>query len=196
MSDIRRSTLSLPRDVLWAKADWSPDKEHRYALTWATAEPSSPLPVFVGMNPSGASETAADRTLLWNWQSARRKAEGFTMLNLLSFRCTWPWDLLQTDAPNGPENDDVLRRHLTEAPYVVACWGGPPRVPKEAEPDPVRRKVGTKKLQALHEERVDFVRQLLQDLDKTTLCLGVTGQGHPRHPSRLGYDVPLISFSS
>lgn len=192
MSSIHRATLNLPKDVGYAKGDWSPDREYRYRLTWATSEEAAqvPLPVFVGLNGSGASETAGDKTLLWNWQKTR----GFHMLNLLGFRATFPWDLLLAEDPNGPENDQKLREYIEAAPYVIVCWGGPPKVDKAVQPDREKRREQNRALQELHAERVEHVHQILRASQKQVLCLGLTNSGYPRHPSRLGYAVSLVPY--
>jgi hypothetical protein len=199
-SHIRRSTLSLPNDVRWTDGGIWDDpslpveqREYRYALSWGPDEgpPTEPMPVFIGMNPSGASGERSDKTMRWGWQATR----GFTMTNLCGFRCTWPWDLLLKEDPVGPRNNEELRERIREARWVCVCWGGPARVPKEAELDPEIRREKTARLVALHASRVRFVHELLLQLQVSDVrCLGLTGTGYPRHPSRLGYDVPLVPY--
>jgi len=188
----RRSTLKLPEDVRWTDGGvWSSDREYRYALSWAPELPDQPLPVFIGTNPSGASGVAADKTLLWIWQATR----GFTMLNLFGFRCTFPWDLLTVADPIGEDNDRLLRERIEAAPWVGVCWGGPPRCPVEAEPDRSLRREKTRRLEAMHAERREHVHALLRELHvQDVRCLGLTDGGYPRHPSRLGYAVPLVPY--
>lgn len=189
---VRRATLTLPADVRWTDGGiWSADREYRYALSWGPEEPKSQPPVFIGTNPSGASEVAADKTLLWIWQATH----GFTMLNLFGFRCTWPWDLLKVEDPVGAQNDDILRERIEAAPWVGVCRGGPPRCPKEAEPDRDLRREKTRRLQMLHAQRRQHVHALLRELRvRDVRCLGLTDDGYPRHPSRLGYAVPLVPY--
>lgn len=108
-------------------AHFSPCRLYRYRLT-ITWDPSLPLLVVCGLNPSTADETKDDPTLRRVQGFARDMGRGgVLMLNAFAWRSTDPKGLLTVDDPVGPENTvENLCRWITEAgaSHAVAAWGG------------------------------------------------------------------------
>jgi hypothetical protein len=97
------------------------------------------------------------------------------VLNLFAFRATDPADMKRTDDPVGPKNREWFERHLLEGLHVrpVVCgWG-------------------------VHGEHMGqdlAVLGWLADLGVQPLALGVTKDGHPRHPLYLPKNAELLPF--
>lgn len=136
------------------------DGKYRYELTRAWAD--GPECTFVMLNPSTADGHEDDPTI--------RRCVGFAktldcgslrVVNLYAFRATNPRDVFRQDGRVGPENDYWISCALwdaaeVEAP-VIAAWGA------NAEVWRVRAVLA------------------LPGADRLT-ALGVTKDGHPRHP--------------
>jgi len=123
------------------------------------------------LNPSRADEHISDPTI--------RRVEGFSerwgfgrslVVNLWSKRATRPADLKRMRAPGGgARNDAAIRAAVAEADRVVVAWG-------------------------VHGAWRDRGRQVLGRIDATLWCLGLTKEGHPRHPLFVRADQPLLPF--
>jgi hypothetical protein len=160
----------------------SPDERYRYELTrvWVDPPASAELQMatFVMLNPSRADASVDDPTLGRCVEFAKREGmRGVRLINLYAYRATSPQTMwaAQQEGVNivGPENDDTIQHvaaaSLTyDSPFIVA-WG--------AGADP---------------GRVDVVRKLLSGINAQ--CLGVTKDGHPRHPLYVKGDTPLTRW--
>jgi hypothetical protein len=148
---------------------------YRYVLTrrWSTTQPS------LGWwcrNPSTATAFLSDQTVAKIKEFTRRGGYGgFDLLNLDALRSTDPTVLDNHPAPTGPHNDAILAAYARHSGPVVVAWGGLP------PSDRVRARAA----QAI---------TLLTEAGTSVLCLGTTKGGYPRHPSRVGYDTPLVSY--
>lgn len=152
-------------------AEFSPCRLYRYAL-WRVLDPAKPPVMFVGLNPSTADETRNDPTVRRCIGFARSWGFGtLIMSNIFAFRATDPRDMRAVDDPVGPENDRVLLELARGAKRIVAAWG----------------------VHGQHRGRGSIVAHLLQPFG--LLCLGVTKDGHPRHPLMLRKDALPVSFS-
>ena len=90
--------------------------------------------------------------------------------NLFAYRATHPKDLKATRHPIGADNDRVLLEEARNAQTVLLGWG----------------------VHGVHRNRNIEVLDLF---DKQTLyCLGVTKEGHPKHPLYLRSDTPLQAY--
>lgn len=131
--------------------------------------------VWVMLNPSIADASVDDQTVRRCVHYSRRDGfDDLAIVNLYAYRATKPVELgrLARDGgdPMGPENADYLDRHLADAAMVVAAWGAHPMATKIADD--------------------------LLGGHRPLYCLGTTAGGHPRHPARLGNDVPLEVWRS
>ena len=159
-----------------ASATFSPDRTYRYALTrrWDT---TWPMAVFVMLNPSTADAFTVDPTIRRCIGFARSwHAGGILVANLFALRSTDPRALYRHTDPVGPDNDTVLRwvlstDHEPVGP-VVAAWGA----------------------HGAHQNRGDHITALLKACGVTPLCLGVTKDGHPRHPLYMPSSTIAVEF--
>ncbi|WP_309617156.1 DUF1643 domain-containing protein [Salinibacterium sp.] len=140
--------------------------EYRYALT-RVWDAALPMITFVLLNPSTADEVQLDPTLRRCVGFAKReRCGGMVILNLYAFRTKDPKVMLAATDPVGPDNDRVL---ADVTGTVVAGWG------MNAKP-----------------ARVALALALLPRLH----ALGVTKNGHPRHPLYVPANAPLVRFPS
>lgn len=156
-------------------AEFSECGKYRYKL-WRMWERSKPAVLFVMLNPSTADRLADDPTIrrcvrfaeLWGYGSLH-------VGNAFAYRSPTPASLLAVRdaedrlAAGGVENDQKIYELAKSADRVVVAWGKP--------------------LPALL-PHVQFVSlNLLATC--TCHCLGLTKDGHPRHPLYVPYVQPL-----
>ena len=138
--------------------------EYRYTLT-RLWDPALPMITFVLLNPSTADAVQPDPTLRRCVSFAKREGYGgMVILNLYAFRTKDPKVMMAAADPVGPDNDRVL---AGVTGTVVAGWG--------TNTDPARVTRALALLPRLH-------------------ALGVTKNGHPRHPLYVRADAPLIEW--
>lgn len=155
--------------VSWAY--YSPCARYRYGLrrVWA---PDAPEVLYVMLNPSTATEERNDPTI----ERCQRRAVrlgfgGMRIANLFAWRATRPADLRQAEAPEGPENDTLLRDWARAVQVTVAGWG-------------------------VHGTLRDRGRQVARLLEGDVRHLGLTRDGHPRHPLYVSYATGLTAWPS
>lgn len=149
----------------------SPCGKYRYSLTriW---EPGLPKVYFIMLNPSTADALVDDPTIRRCVGFAKEWGYGgIKVLNLFAVRTAFPKEMMEASDPVGPENYDEFERMLTsEDPLIVCAWG---------------------------------VHGAYMDQDLTVLgwiehlnpkCLGLSKDGHPRHPLYLPKKVNLQEF--
>lgn len=158
---------------IYKRAIISDDGIYRYQLMreWDTAV--RPLH-FIMLNPSTADGELDDPTIRRCVSIAVREGYGgIEVHNLYAFRATNPKDLPKDGTEYGPGNRRNLRDMLSWADYlqtrVVAGWGVNAR-PNDVEW--LKRLPGADRL----------------------VSLGVTKDGHPRHPLMVRGDTPLTPW--
>ena len=136
-------------------AGFSRCKSYRYWLQRRWDD--GPEIVCVGLNPSTADAKTDDPTL--------RRIMGFgdnwgfsavTVINLFAWRSQHPRELSKVQDPVGPRNNYWIKELCRGSEPVVAAWGNGG---------------------ALH-GRNQYALNRMPELH----CLGLTQQGHPRHP--------------
>lgn len=172
-------TMPVPPDVWRTAAQYSSDiaKTYRYTLgrVWAK-DRTAPLhrAVFVGLNPSTATEEFDDPTVRKCCTLARKAGMGgMTMLNLFALRSTDPKHMLAHRAPIGTRNDQFIRNELQHptTKLIVVCWGN----------------------HGLHMGRhAAFLRE--HHAVHRLVCLGVNNNGTPKHPLYLSHNTPFQEF--
>ena len=146
-------------------AVFSRDRRYRYRL-WRRWDRARPLVAFVMLNPSTADGRCDDPTIRRCVAFARSWGfGGAEIVNLFAYRATDPRALLRVHDPVGRRNGRYLRSAVFRAALVVAAWGANTLVGHER----------AAALAALSPRR--------------PRCLGVTRDGHPRHPLYLRSDV-------
>ncbi len=159
---------------------WEPDPEmqtHRFALGSASrATGTAPPLIAIGMNPSHAAQTYADRTVNRIIEaSVRHGYSGWVMLNLYPERSPSPSQLSAYEpglsALNCASIERVLARHTTTE--VLGAWGNMPhRTLKRAKLD---------------------VQSLLDRMGVRVFTWDpLTNKGNPRHPSPPGRPLPML----
>lgn len=176
MSNVDRACLVVddhPDLVGGAAAVFDRGRAYRYLLVrqWG----SGPVALVVMLNPSTATATEDDQTIRRCLYFARRAGCGaLVVVNLFALRSTDPRLLLTHPDPVGDLNDQVLAAAAAlhaDMPVglALAAWGA----------------------SAPLSGRDQAVMQVLTGAGLDVLCLGATGDGFPRHPSRLGNDTEL-----
>jgi hypothetical protein len=166
--DVRHTLEGMQAAAAW----FDHTRAYRYLLTrrW---HPTDPPLVWVLLNPSTADALRLDPTVTRCVKRARGLGYGACwVLNLYAFRATNPADLAGVVDPVGVHNDSFLRQYTADLPHsrVVVGWGS-------GGPDPTRPAA---------------VRELLGGV--ALWCLGVNGDGNPRHPGRLAHSARLVPY--
>jgi len=138
---------------------------YRYALTrvW---DPKRAKVTFVMLNPSTATELQNDPTV----ERCERRARalgfgGFKVTNIFAWRDSDPRKMRAATAPIGLENDAAIQEACAWADQVIAAWG----------------------THGAHLNRGAQVVELLRQSGKPILHLGLSKQGHPKHPLYIAY---------
>jgi hypothetical protein len=148
-------------------AEYSDCETYRYSLSrvW---EPGGRCAVFIMLNPSTATEAQNDPTVERCERRARALGFGaFKVFNIFAWRATDPREMRAAADPVGPGNDAAIRAALAEADQVICAWG----------------------THGAHLDRGRHVEAMLRDGGVPLHHLGITKDGHPRHPLYIGYDV-------
>lgn len=152
----------------------SPCRLYRYRLTRHWDRRRVALP-FVMLNPSTADASIDDPTIRRCMTFARREgAGGIIVVNLFAFRATKPDALKIVPDPIGRENAAHLQEIADVSRQtkgaVVCAWG------------------------TGGGDRAAAVVTMLEDRGAHLYCLGVTKEGHPKHPLYLPSGTPLVEF--
>ncbi len=148
---------------------YSPCERYRYALTreWG----GGPRLLYVMLNPSKATEVQNDPTIERCERRARALAYGgFRACNLFAWRETSPALLKQAEEPVGAENDAALADAAAwvGAEGMILCgWG----------------------VHGAFRGRGAAVEALLRGTGRRLGHLGLTKEGHPRHPLYVSYEA-------
>ncbi|MEE4118621.1 MAG: DUF1643 domain-containing protein [Paracoccaceae bacterium] len=146
-------------------ATYSDCERYRYTLTreWA---PERGRLLCVMLNPSTATEAQNDPTVERCERRARALGYGaFRVCNIFAWRATDPRVLRTLRDPVGPENDAAILDGATWADAALCAWGS----------------------HGAHLGRGPEVERLLRATGKPLCHLGLTKQGHPRHPLYVAY---------
>ena len=145
---------------------------YRYLLTRQVG-PGSRTATFIMLNPSTADAANDDPTI--------RRCIGFSrqwgcdrllVLNLFAFRATDPAVMKRAEDPVGPENREWFFRALSNSPgcLAVCAWG----------------------VHGEHWGQDRTVLGWLSEAGVTPVALGVTRDGHPRHPLYLPKRAEMV----
>lgn len=150
-------------DTRWSEAIYSACETYRYALTRHWAE--GPKLNVVMLNPSTADERRNDPTIERCERRARAGGFGaFRITNLFAVRATDPREMKRHPAPIGSDNDAVLREACRWADLTLCGWG----------------------VHGVHQGRNAHVAALLR-AESDLHVLGLSRDGHPRHPLYVAY---------
>lgn len=157
----------------------SPCGLYRYWLTREWDARCFKLPIIM-LNPSTADASIDDPTIRRCMAFAKREGfGGIRVMNLFAFRATSPDEMKVVSDPVGSDNnihlDRLLRGEstgLTPSPAILAAWG----------------------THGDHQSRAKDVFKLARAVGAPLVCLGITKDGHPRHPLYVKGDQPFVPF--
>ena len=151
----------------WREAVYSNCELYRYRLTICWDETGRHL-LCIMLNPSKATELANDPTIERCERRARRMAFGrLTIVNLFALRETSPVMLKAAQNPVGPDNARMIDEAIADCDTILAAWG----------------------MHGAHLGEGARAETLLRSCPKPVSTLGLTGDGHPRHPLYVAYAV-------
>lgn len=166
--DLILSTLFDTSRWLDAGATFSPCGAYRYRL-WRTWDEIAPTVGFTMLNPSTADAAKDDATIKRCLGFARSWGYGgLVVVNLFALRSTDPAALYTHADPVGPDNDGHIDQVRASVPMMIAAWGA-------------------------HGALRGRGAKVLDTLDMRHL--GLTKDGHPRHPLYLRGDARPMPFS-
>lgn len=151
----------------WREAVYSQCEAYRYGLTvsWDTSRPKL---AFVMLNPSKATELANDPTIERCERRAKHLGYGaMRIANVFALRETSPQALKQALEPEGDGNEAHVLDAAAWADAVLAAWGV----------HGAHRGFGPRYEAALKQTKTELFH------------LGLTKEGHPRHPLYVPYSV-------
>ena len=146
-------------------AIYSNCERYRYSLTriW---DPNGRRVLFVMLNPSTATEVQNDPTVERCERRARALGFGaFQVTNIFAWRDTDPRAMRAAPDPVGPHNDATILAGVGWADQVIAAWG----------------------THGAHLGRGAQVQALLNQTGAPIQHLGLTKEGHPKHPLYIAY---------
>jgi len=156
---------------------FSPCRKWRYLLkhTWRDLlDPEERAIAWIALNPSTADENQLDPTL--------RRIRGFSMdagfntfymLNLFAFRATDPKIMKEQPDPVGPDNDDWIRKTVSECSMVVCAWGQ----------------------HGKYLDRQDHVLAYLREMHADMRYMELAKDGTPKHPLYLKKSLRPVPFA-
>ncbi len=146
-------------------AVYSGCERYRYSLTRIWDEGAGRVH-FIMLNASTATEVQNDPTVERCERRARTLGYGaFRVSNIFAWRDTDPRKMRAAGDPVGPANDAAILEGASWAECNVAAWGA----------------------HGTHLDRGAHVSALLQGADTPLYHLGLTKDGHPRHPLYVAY---------
>lgn len=146
-------------------AIYSDCERYRYSLTriW---DRSGAKATFVMLNPSTATEVQNDPTVERCERRARALGFGaFCVTNIFAWRDTDPRAMRTATDPIGPANDSAILDAAAWADQIVAAWG----------------------THGAHLDRGPQVEALLRAAGHPLFHLGLSKDGHPKHPLYISY---------
>jgi len=153
------------KDDAPSTAVYSDCERYRYALT-RTWEPTGRRALFVMLNPSTATEVQNDPTVERCERRARTLGFGaFRVTNIFAWRDTDPRKMRAAPDPVGPKNDAAIEEGAGWADRIICAWG----------------------THGAHLARGPAVERLLRATGLPLFHLGLTRDGHPRHPLYIAY---------
>ncbi len=150
-----------------SEAVYSPCQKFRYSLSRTWDSDGSRL-LYVMLNPSKATELANDPTIERCERRAKQLGYGaLRIVNLFGLRETDPARLKKARYPIGSDNTGQLTIAADWADDILCAWG----------------------VHGAHKNQADSVIPLLRNSGKPLLILGLSKEGHPRHPLYISYKI-------
>ena len=155
-------------DGWYGTAVYDKNWAYRYMVSYVSRAAGETM-TWIMLNPSTGSHDRMDPTLRRCWGYARDWGYiGMSVINLYALRATNPQDLRHHHDPIGPDNDEVIDKHLNlqarahGKDHLVVCgWGG--STPRRTD-------------------RPREVWDRITAAGHTLTSLGTTASGQPAHP--------------
>lgn len=168
-----RRIFSMPEGMI-GSAHMSECGRYRHSLTRCWGKSGQSI-LFIGLNPSTATEDKNDPTIVREIAFAKREGFDFYVkVNLMDYRATDPKALLCRDVIVRSEyNTAIILEAAISSNRVVAAWG------------------------ALHKKfrpYAEEIRTYLAMRSITLSSLGMTKDGFPRHPLYVRSNTPLSPY--
>lgn len=134
--------------------------------------------VFIMLNPSTADGEKDDPTIRRCVFFAKQLGfDRLEVINLFAYRATDPQQLLalnHDDDPVGVKNEEAFREATRDAGEIIAAWG----------------------VHGTHLAQDETALGWLDGFDRTVVvkCLGITKDGHPKHPLYLPSNTKPMPF--
>lgn len=146
---------------------------YRYSL-WRSWDALLPRVAFIMLNPSRADAKINDQTISACIGLAKQQGFGSVeVVNLFAYRTAHPSLLKAARNPIGRNNDHYVIEACGRAKTVITAWGN----------------------HGAFRQRHATIWKLLRNHDiENICCLGITKQGHPRHPLYVRRDTTLQPF--
>lgn len=158
-------------------AKFSPCGKYRYRID-REVQPIGNVYAFFGINPSTAGAEIEDATSRkWRGFSRVLGARKYIAANPFAFCATNVKELANASDPVGPDNLAHITQIISEADFLVPCWGSRDKIPKQ-----------------LHHHLVRLKRTLFES-GKPVAIFGLTASGYPKHPLMLSYNTPLQKWT-
>ena len=153
------------KDDAPSQAVYSDCEKYRYLLT-RTWNPAGRKALFVMLNPSTATEVQNDPTVERCERRSRTLGFGsFRVTNIFAWRDTDPKKMRAAKEPIGPQNDASILESCSWADQIIAAWG----------------------THGVFLDRGAAVEKLLRTSGQPIYHLGLSKDGHPKHPLYIAY---------
>ena len=165
-------TRSHQKDDAASTAVYSDCEKYRYMLTrvW---DPLGDKALFIMLNPSTATEVQNDPTVERCERRARTLGFGaFRVTNIFAWRDTDPRKMRAAADPVGPENDASIVDSCGWADRIICAWG----------------------THGAHLDRGAAMEKTLRDTNLPLYHLGLTKDGHPKHPLYIAYSQQPVRW--
>ena len=151
---------------------FSPERKYRFTL-WREWDIYQGYVNFLCLNPSTADETQDDPTIRRCIRFAKDWGyPAVCITNIFAYRATDPLEMKKQADPVGGDNIGHLVRIGSQADMVVAAWG----------------------THGVFRNQDINVRQAFHTAGINLHCLGLTKDGHPKHPLYLRADTKPQEF--
>lgn len=110
-------------NAIGSKAIFSKCYKFRYSITKKFSSGTGRL-LFILLNPSTATETVYDPTLIRCKKRASYSCfKQFRVCNLFAYRSTEPKELKKVSDPIGPFNNKILKKSIKWSDKIICSWG-------------------------------------------------------------------------
>jgi hypothetical protein len=156
---------TFQKDDAHSTAVYSGCEKYRYSLTRVWNDGGRKA-LFIMLNPSTATEIQNDPTVERCERRSRTLGFGaFRVTNIFAWRDTDPRKMRAASHPIGPANDATILDSCPWADQVIAAWG----------------------THGAHLDRGPQMLGLLRSANVPLFHLGLTKDGHPKHPLYISY---------